>query len=73
VLPLARLLLRRKEGEVMPHKWLDVPVSVEAVEDDNARVFAAIERSHHRALAVLCVPLVAFLVGLVALVVVVVR
>lgn len=40
---------------------------------ENARVFAAIERSHHRALAILCVPLVAFFAALVALVVVVVR
>lgn len=40
---------------------------------ENARVFAAIERSHHRALAVLCVPAVAFVSALVALVVVVLR
>jgi hypothetical protein len=58
---------------VMPHKWLDSPVHIESVDTHNARVFAAIDRSHHRALAVLCVPLVAFLADLVALAVVVVR
>ena len=39
----------------------------------NARVFADIDRSHRRNLVVLAVPVVMFLVGLVALVVVVVR
>jgi hypothetical protein len=47
--------------------------SENAIAAENARVFAASERSHHRALAILCVPVVAFLAALVALVVVVAR
>jgi hypothetical protein len=39
----------------------------------NAEMFTDMERSHYRALAVLCVPAVAFVSALVALVVVVLR
>ena len=44
-----------------------------AIEAHNARLLADIDRSHYRALAILAVPVVAFLVGLVALAVVVLR
>ena len=46
---------------------------VEDIAARNARVLADIDRSHRRALAVLCVPVVAFLSALVALVVVAAR
>ena len=46
---------------------------VEDMAAHNARVLDDIDRSHRRALAVLCVPVVAFLAALVALIVVVAR